>query len=584
MLTLTNLLYPLNTITCLVNNKNKNLGSFFLKRTFFAHNVYTRFSRTIIFSSNNQKVYKIIKRFYPGGKEFGHAQKLLNSLKNLRKPLMPTVVEQAKNAGVTVGKHTPMSNITHVDVKNNPLPTQNPFLKPLSSIQEQVKFSSSRAEHSNITNNTSTKSFSEISKNVVDDNVTLGLSTDNILHNLYKLPFLCLPISYPLKENMKDYISGLMSMSEHERTILLENSVLGENLREIYITILTKSLFLLSKFKEKEQFLNYYFDNSLSMIPITNLKNNPELYKLISEKKLITVQQHMFNIITGHYKFKYQILKQYCDYFNIETKYYVNEQITSQTFFEVSIIKKVLELTTMKDMPFIQIILINPNKLPPFYDIKESMLATNQPHVDTLIRTCAIKSTKNDIIDIINIYVDVKSYKKNGFGFSSFSVFQPTEKTYYQEINNITTALNNFLNNYKNKTDENYINYLKLNAKIKAIKFANKATTIEEKFSKIYKLLSEAMLNPIFKELKIGLAMPIKTNEAYVEYYNKILKENILKEVTKVNSGKTLEELFPSNYILTKDKQEKIITYYANTLFPQEDAENIKQALLMLTQ
>lgn len=383
-----------------------------------------------------------------------------------------------------------------------------------------------------------------------------------------------LPKIYALKENANDFISGLMSLSRLEREKIIENSLLGNEVREIFLTALSKILVttLLKNKTMGDLTSTESIDNIFSRIPIDLLKNNPELYKLITEKKIITILQHFVNTLVGPHKIASKYFVNYCRNNNMIYNNYDNEVVTMQQFVEAAIIKKVLLSNSLIENPFTRLILINPDKLPEEFSIVESRLDVGQNHADLLIRTCDTFYT-----EVRSLYCDVKTYTTTGIGRRTLSINQTMPYTDRQNLNNIYTALNTMVSTTGNLNAKKLYNIVS-----KIIK--DRTLSLQEKSLQVHKIIYKAMFDPLYQDLKFSLAVSLADDANYLSFYKQDLIKTIKQEAAAVDSGKQLQKLFPQDYKMSAEDHFQIINYYIDVLFLEDTAKIMKENFLNILQ
>jgi len=287
----------------------------------------------------------------------------------------------------------------------------------------------------------------------------------------------------------------------------------------------------------------------------------------------VTLIQHFTNFIFGHKKFSFAALKEFINSFNFDGTEYENAYVSMQLACEVSITGQVFRLYYHAPEDSVAIQLKNHNKPNEFQmQCKEETGQSNPDlKLDLLLRK------------LITFY-DVKTYKENGVGKQTISLFQPSIKAYNQQINNIIKGMNNFAKKKEKKKE--LITLKKIKNEIDKIMYIknNTALTLEQKFGQIFSIMMELTLNPERKipGLTFSFAVPLPKDELFEKYYETVLKSNIEKSARENNIVDIIKACFPKTYTMGKIKHKEINTELLTRLYPDVYETKILPILKLL--
>lgn len=247
--------------------------------------------------------------------------------------------------------------------------------------------------------------------------------------------------SYPYK----DYVSGLMTLTQAEQTLLNLDTPLGQEFREFLLKLLCKVNF--SFFRNKEEILAQRLKKAFEIIykKTNRLKMSQQLEKIIGER-IIPFTQNFIVITWNNYKFDYDTLKNFCKEYD-ELKLNCFEGMTNikiLTFSEATNIKIFIELLKKFKIENYSFFLTEPeniSKLPLYFSNIESLEQTGQKNADVLIGNN--KDEYNNVTQHYHkIYYDIKSFVlAMDVDKCRFSLFHGSKKLYDRLFNDILTNL-----------------------------------------------------------------------------------------------------------------------------------------------
>lgn len=383
-------------------------------------------------------------------------------------------------------------------------------------------------------------------------------SSDNLV--IKKEPVLCLPKVFNYNENQKNYISGLISLSEVNRKVLLSNS--SQKVNELLLYCIAKPLWAFLMPKPLEVTLSSVFHK----IP-ESLINTKDISLYAFSKTIVTIQQHMQNIVWGSNKLPFKYLEVFCDKYSIDCSSYKDTEITMQTFVEVSALKDILSLSSLKDFINLKFSIINPNNLPLFFCVVRSRQHVAQNHGDILVSNYTGTTGFSSMFCL-----EIKTYTKNGIGRRTLSLFQPTKKLYQQEVNNIINSIKNLPPERKTKEVMQLLNNI--------IKIKETGKSPDLIFNNIVGEVITVMFKSYFEDINFSLSMPLQEDHAFTQYYETVLKKKLELLALDEKIAKKIEELYPINYKMAPESHKELIVEIIEQIFPESDALVIKKVFL----
>ena len=369
-----------------------------------------------------------------------------------------------------------------------------------------------------------------------------------------------LPLTYPYKLQL----SGLFTLSDKERELLTENSLLGKELRTVLLTYFVKVIhnFCNNKDLTLEQLLEQGFNNLFGAIDSIHLSK--ELSNIMGHK-IIPIIQHFTTIFWGNRHFTFKTLE-ILNKQGVKCESYEEQGYRIMTILELNILNKVILLLPEYVRLRTDFYLVNSEalgKLPIFFNEVVCKTHTGQRNADLLILTNNDKPIDFDS----KYYYDIKSYVEVGFDKRRLSLFQPNNKTFKMLINDIFVNLKRII--HDNKLEKNHV-ISKLYKNIQDHKSTSENPS--DLYHKIIKSLANVMFDKQYLLLKISISLDVGKDITFDNIYDVILKEKIS---ILANDIEKLEKLFPKTSTIEINENETTIKAIITEIFPEEMRKTI---------